>query len=601
MPLLQRITTITQSRYLARFAFIAALVLTLPSISNVMVFDDYVLGVHSQATGAIEGLKSGPFGDLFSFSTGDPEDNYALMASGALMPWWSEPRHRNGFLRPLSSLSHRLDFALFPHAPWLMHVHNWLWFVALLLVARVFYREVEQGPEALPALAFAVFAIDDPHGATLSWISNRNALIALTFAMGAVTCHMRYVRSGRLRDGALGPLLFLIGLLGGEAAVGALAYLLAHALLLETGAWPRRLLRLLPYAVPLVAWRVAYRAFELGSYGSDGYHDPLREPAEFLLGLAQNLPILLGAQLSIPYADQAFWGPPEGRAGLVVLSAVVLAATLALAMPLLRRSKVARFYLLAAVLAAIPVSASVPGQRHLLGLSFGACGFVALLLCDLLERADRQAYAGIAALGLFILHVPGAAFALPLTSRSMTIVGEVADPLGMSLHCEGDPQQQAWVIVAPPFTVFASYIQPMRAYRGAPRPAHLYWLSSATDPVTVTRTGPRSLLVDPQDGFIKSTQDKHYRRDAQALHTGSEVDLPRMTAKVLSTTADGRPAQARFTFDVPLEDPSLCFFAYERGRYVPWDIPKTSEPRTFPGHDLFLTLARHFVGGESLE
>ena len=45
------------------------------------------------------------------------------------------------FYRPLSSLTHRLDYALFPDAPRLMYLHSIAWLaLALHLVARLYRR-----------------------------------------------------------------------------------------------------------------------------------------------------------------------------------------------------------------------------------------------------------------------------------------------------------------------------------------------------------------------------------------------------------------------------------------------------------------------------
>ena len=49
--------------------------------------------------------------------------------------YFTDPGLRVAFFRPLSSLSHRLDLALWPASPQLMYLHSLAWFGALLAAA----------------------------------------------------------------------------------------------------------------------------------------------------------------------------------------------------------------------------------------------------------------------------------------------------------------------------------------------------------------------------------------------------------------------------------------------------------------------------------
>lgn len=584
---------------LGRCCLIAALVLTLPSLSDQWVFDDHVLALNARGDGEVAGLRTGPLGELFTFTTGHPDQTRALMAEGALMPWWSDEHHKNAFLRPLSSLSHRLDFYLWPHSAFLMHVHSWLWFAVLLLVAQVHYRALNgRTPTIHPlflSLPFVIFALDESHGATLSWISNRNALIATACALHGVTQHHRFCEGQSRRAGWLGPLWFALGIAGGEMATCMLGYLLAHALLLEQDSYRKRLVRLLPYGLLIALWRVAYRVFELGSHGSDGYHDPLREPLAYTLGLLRNLPILLGAQFSVPYADLAFWGPPTAVPWLWSLSLLVLAGSLVLLWPALRSQRQARYYALGTALSALPVCASVPGQRLLLPLSIGAAGLLAHGAATLYRELQARPKARLPQLALLLIlavHIPAAAIALPFSARSMTWVGGWVDGTAASLPRAPGTTGQTWVIICTPFNIMASYLQAQRAHLDQPRPAHLYWLATASSTTTVRRIGPRSVLVESERGFLYTPQERHYRRNPTPLAAGSPtalVRLPQLTAEVLASSPDGRPTQVRFEFPVPLEDSSLAFFTYRNGHYEPWNL----QPARFSAADFFDGLATH--------
>jgi hypothetical protein len=49
-------------------------------------------------------------------------------AGRRLLPWWSDPTIHIDFARPLTALTHVLDYALWPGTPALRHLHSLLWF-----------------------------------------------------------------------------------------------------------------------------------------------------------------------------------------------------------------------------------------------------------------------------------------------------------------------------------------------------------------------------------------------------------------------------------------------------------------------------------------
>jgi len=63
------------------------------------------------------------------------------------------------------------------------------------------------------------------------------------------------------------------------------------------------------------------------------------------------------------------------------------------------------------------------------------------------------------------------------------------------------------------------------------------------------------------------------------LHAGDRVSLPRMQVEVLAVDGRGFPTEAAFEFDVPLEDPSLKWIAWDWDEdvYQPWALPVTGQ------------------------
>jgi Na+-driven multidrug efflux pump len=101
-----------------------------------------------------------------------------------------------------------------------------------------------------------------------------------------------------------------------------------------------------------------------------------------------------------------------------------------LAPPLLRRDPTARFWATGMALAAVPVAASVPGERLLLGVGVGAAALIAQLLGTFAERG-RAARAGLVTLAA--VHVVLAAALLPVRAHSMAVLGSALDAADASL------------------------------------------------------------------------------------------------------------------------------------------------------------------------
>ena len=110
-----------------------AIALTLPSLWSGLAADDYI---HAAMLRHRPGFTTEPLG-LFTFvRAGD-----VATAGRIALPWWSSPDLQIAFWRPVSAVTHVLDYALWPDVPWLMHAHSVLWYAAAVLLAgRLFQR-----------------------------------------------------------------------------------------------------------------------------------------------------------------------------------------------------------------------------------------------------------------------------------------------------------------------------------------------------------------------------------------------------------------------------------------------------------------------------
>jgi hypothetical protein len=93
--------------------------------------------------------------------------------------------------------------------------------------------------------------------------------------------------------------------------------------------------------------------------------------------------------------------------------------------------------------------------------------------------------------------------------------------------------------------------------------------------VTVRRLDERTLAIRPRGGHLRSPLDRVFRSERRQMRLAEWIRLTGLTATVTGVTADGRPGEATFRFDEPLESPSLVWLCLReagssRSRHRPW-------------------------------
>jgi hypothetical protein len=436
----------------------------------------------------------------------------------------------------------------------------------------------------------------------VGWIANRNAMIAVALALPALLTHHR-AATGSRSAAWFGPIWFALGLCAGETAISVAAYLLAYTLCLDRRSALQRVISLAPYVVLLIAHRAAYRVFDLGSFGSSAYHDPIREPFEFILALGYNLPVLLSAELLLPLSDFAYWGAPALRLPLWVVSVLGLAALSVALIEPVRRDPRARFWAVGMCLAAFPASASIPGDRLLLAVGIGACPLIARLLMAAADAwpAARAAKLGtpaavpvgariswplVAALGL--IHGVIAPCTMPVRAAALAPLTAIIDRLDAGIPKDAAVRGKTVIVVNAPVAVSLNYTQVQRAARGEPRPEQLLILASSSSELSVQRTGPASLRLELAEGFLRRPEETHYRADK--LAGTDHVAIRGLHFDVATRTSDGRPKAVDVTFDEPLESSRYLLRAYVDGRLEPWQPPAAGVTERFVAQDFFRLL-----------
>lgn len=572
-------------RWLVRSVALAPLVgvlCALPAIGSERVFDDHVLELVAQGSRDGGGAVAAGGGlDLFRFASGDARDNLALMAQGSMLPWYSDPALKITFYRPLSSLTHRLDYLAWPRHPELMYVHSLAWLGALLVLVWRLYRRLELEPGAA-ALAAWLYAVNDANGSVVAWLSNRNALVAALGAVAALLAHHRWRREGHVPSRWLAPLWLAVGLFAGELGASAWAYLLAYALVFETGPVLERLRSLAAPLLTTLAWAACYVASGAGTRASGVYLHPIGDLPAFAAELPQRALLLLGAAVGPFPAELSFLGPSPLAPLWPLAAALVLGGFAWLVRPELARDPIARFWAIGAALGVVPVAASFPSDRLLLLINLGAMALVARLLLRLLagaasgEASSPNARApwvgpGRAARaygwGLLVVHALLAPVLLPLRAHQVQQLGRATAHAFACLDGIDDLEHKTLVVLGAPTDFFVGYLQAERAARALPRPEHVYWVANPEAALDLRVMGEHTLSTERQGGFFSSPPESLYRRASAPLAVNASVGLPELTARVSGMSSDGRPSHVEFRFDHPLSHERLVFLVLRGHRY----------------------------------
>jgi hypothetical protein len=540
--------------------------LTLPSLWAGLYLDDYVLWATAAGAAALRDLFPDPL-NVFAFIDGDPHRTRQMMDRG-ILPWWMLENARLAFWRPATSLTHWFDFTLLVDRPPLMHLHSVVWFAMLLLVVTLTYRRLV-GRTWVAGTAAFFYATNGANALGVAWIASRSVVLSTLFGALCLWAHDRWRRASWRPGRYWSPLFLALGLTCAEAAVAIAAYLLAHAVFLDGDTRLRRFLALLPCGAVCAVWQLLYQWLGYGLFAvSPMFINPVDEPLLFAGRLVEHGPLLLLSQwVGLPtdgYAVLA--GSARGLAWLAALLALT-AIGLAVA-PLLRHDAVARFWCFGHALALLPLAAAPLSSRYTSFVGLGAMALLARFVCGLLDRdhwlpsapVPRLAASALAAV-LVAIHVSVSPAQLARMSARFADGTAVVERSAHGLAPDAGIPNQRVVVVKAPRAVFVVVGLLMRAARNEPIGAQTIALTYTGAPVQVSRVDSQTLLVIPKG-------EQEFLFAPKGLRSGQGIRLTGMTVQVGALSREGRPLEARVTFDAPLEDPSLKWVRWsaENGR-----------------------------------
>jgi hypothetical protein len=569
-------------RYSAILLGFLACLLTLPALKAGLLGDDYIHRAVLLHRGELAPFMS-PVMDLFAFvKPGEPAD---VMRGLGYLPWWSDPAIRISLFRPVTALTHILDYALWPDGIALQHLHSLCWFFLGVAVVAALYRMIPDTSLRTAALAGLLFAVEDAHAYPAGWIANRNALLCLVFGTAALMCHLRWRASGSTRWLVLALLLFSAGLGCGEATLGVLGYIVAWQLTMEHDR-PRirSLSAVSSYAGVILLWWLTYDALGYGVTGSSLYVDPAQRPHLFLRALVERWPVLFAGQwLQLP--TDAWLLLTENMRVVVALASVALAAGVVTLLWPLRNRPVARFWAIGMTLSIVPLCAAFPMERLLLFPGIGAFGLLALFVDSHRVSSPPDRWRRRTAIALLVLHGPIAAVLLTGKTLALPTWGEFFSAAVRRSTADSTITARTFIYVnGNDFPVVYSRIIPIA--NGDPAPGRVAQLASMTDSTLINRQDLNTLIVTPRDGFLAHPIDRLLASDERAFSLGERIDRPDYQVNVLDVTRDGRPASVSFQFRRPLEDPSYRWLCWRDRRLQTFDLPQVGASIVIPENTL---------------
>jgi hypothetical protein len=558
------------------------------------------------------GELSSVLSHLFGFLGGP--DAIARARDYGIVPWWIPPSWGAALWRPLTAFTHWLDYRLFPNSPALMHAHNILWYAAAVFLAAICYRRVS---EALPVsadtshlatpafsagLAACLFLLDKDNYGPVAYVANRGFIIALVFGLGCLYAHHRWRSAHSKIFMSLSALCLLLSLLANEGGASTLAFLLAYALVIESGRWRSRIASLIPATAVMFLWRAVYAGSRFGVRNFVGYIDPGYTPLFFLKNLFPRINGLLGGQLTGIPPEINFGLSPQMRIVLAIFFVAFSLVCAVVFLPVLRRNALARFWATVMLLTLIPAATVVPLSKNLGFVAVGAFGLIAAFLQHFASREERAALSfplrfisWCVVSWLVFAHIFCALAArIGLAAISPYI------PEGWERLCAFDGIEigdRDVIIVNDPAET--PVVVPFdRAYRGQPLPKTFRTLAPGLSGLVVNRPDASTLVLTSKGADLFDCPSLGPFHIAYALKSGNDflfggrvwrvgdrVVSKGFVVEVLELSHEGVPRSIAFHFEQSLDSENMVwlYFDWRRHAHLPFRLPKPGESGDLAG------------------
>lgn len=534
---------------------ILGILMTLPTLRTGLIMDDVL--VKAKLSEVASPWTPAEWWDLYTFAR---EDINGKLLEAGHHPWWAHPEVKMTFFRPVSALTHILDYQLWPEQTWLHHLHSILWYgLAIFMVFWVLSGIFPNAKKAVMMAAIA-FAVATPHAMTVGWLAGRNTVISFVAALLFFELYRRWRESGKigLLWSSLG--VFVVGLLTGEAALGGIAYMLSWEMFMMKKPLKNRVLALMPHFMIFLGWYIGYALAGFGAANTGIYHDPATDLPDFVLKVVTHFPVLFMGKWALIPLD--FWAiiPLGPRYLLTGIGLLFMVGVGAMMWPLLKKHALSRFFAVGMLISFLPFTATLPMDRLVLFAGLGAAALLGQMATQLPEKNFLRVVWKV----MLFIHLPVATLLGVFRSATLDTVFSANTSGYTQAPIDEEVPEQTFVYVTTNFHR-VHYTTLMRTLDGNMLgvPKRSVILSSTTTANTITRTGSHTLEIVPEGGFMNLLLEQIHRRSSSQFTVGDRVSLPDLEVEILELNAEGNPARAAFHFNRPLEDPSLRWLVVE--------------------------------------
>jgi hypothetical protein len=561
-------------------AFIAAILLALPSLNAPLLQDDVVHRV--MLLDKTPGVHWGPL-ELYDF-IGAPARPAALLRDRGFLPWFTADGLKLRFFRPLSSALLAADARMFGEHVWPARLHSLLWFLGLVAICGSLHRRFLSPQSA--ALGTVIYAVAVGHALPVSWIAARHALISSSFALASFWFHVRARQDGRAAGRWLAAPTFAAGLLAGEMALGALALIGAWELLGRKDTIAARVRALLPASVITAIYLAGYVVMDYGVRGSGGYVS-IGDGVGSAPVVVRHFLILLAELIAATPSDAFGTASASVQLGGAIWGTVV--AGVAIAVFWLTRSNrspedasAMRWLPAAAAAAALPGALALIGGRVLTVALVPASGAVAVLIVSGLTalrggvpgRASRI-FVKVAVVCLAIDHLIAAPLLRLATDAALTrFAAQQEEIAAQTPACTG-----LMILAAAADPIVTTYVPATMVLRnrGAERLRVLSMARANHRIENVTATGFDLVTLGAHP--TRTVWERLY--GGGLMPSGTRVTLTSFAATVLEDR-EGVPSHVRFDFGEALASTHLCLCVWRDGAIVPIEKPEPGEVIDLP-------------------
>ena len=502
---------------------------------------------------------------LFSFVDSDAQNRAQLLQYGVL-PWWSSEDFYFRFWRPISELSHWLDMQLMPRSALWAHLHSIVWFLALIWPLRLLLQYSLKPSKALLLLALAIFVLDGQHIMTISWIANRNALLAAFFALWVLYFHMRSTRQAGFSIIACG--FYLIALACGEIALSILAYVFFYSLLLDPRPRVQRALGFLPYGVISLVYLMLYQHLGFGADTSSTFYiSPLTEPLNFMAHAIERTGVYFLAAF-MPVMAGSSWIGGETIPWLrpLVLALALLFAALCLwwvykQQDYFKASPALYFWLLSGIFSIVPVCSTLAQDRLALFQTLGIDIAIAILIYQALSRrAEGSMISPVVAKGLVFIHL--------LLSPLHLFLGSVfihKESLRLQEHAlsfnagKALTDKRVFIFTFPMGQ--ASTLMGMRRALSASVPDSVFIAAGVEAQLSVTQLSASQLRLHRRPGFVIGHETSFRSIDKKPFTEQALISMAGVQVLIERVDTEGRAEQLLLNFTEPLDSGRWLFYA----------------------------------------